>query len=103
MNNVEMLQAYNYNLMAALTIEAPVMPLSFTTALMCFQSLDSCPPQNVPQAMIVLRDILDLQCTTTDLEKVPHLVYTIRKVSTSDCGLKPRHFVGIMSWKDFDT
>ena len=47
--------------------------------------------------MVVLRDILDLQCTTTDLEKVPHLVYTIRKVSASDCGLKLRHFVGIMS------
>ena len=37
--------------------------------------------QNVPQAMVVLRDLLDLQCTTADLEKVPHLVYTIRKVS----------------------
>lgn len=31
--------------------------------------------------MAVLRDLLELQCTTTDLEKVPDLVATVRKVT----------------------
>ena len=36
--------------------------------------------QNVHQAMVVLRDLLELQFTIADLERVPNLVATIRKV-----------------------
>ena len=40
------------------------------------------PMQNVSKALTTLHDLKELQFSATDLEKVPDLVYTVRKVSS---------------------
>ena len=45
-----------------------------------------CPLQNIHQAMMTLRDLQELPCSTSDLNQVPDLIYTLRKASVRKGG-----------------
>lgn len=77
MTPVETLQVLNYNLKVSLSCEAPV---GVVCCLVLLSSLLFSSLQNVAQALMVLKDLQEVQCISADLQQVPDLVATLRKV-----------------------
>lgn len=77
MTAVETLQVLNYNLKVSLSRETPVGVACHSVVL---SSVLPSALQNVAQALLVLKDLQEVQCTSADLQQVPDLVATLRKV-----------------------
>ena len=80
MSSVQQLQVHNYNLKAALTVEQPVSWRLLHTGVPVSHADPALSLQSVQRAMVVLQDLLEIQCLASDVQQVPDIVKTIRKV-----------------------